>query len=143
MNKLIALYFFVIFSLAGFSQDSTNTLDGSWRLDEIIDVMTGDVIQPNHKTSEDFKFYIKFNNGVVNYNLEINSCSNEYTIEEGEKLTKISFTYFSTCTEICCDHEFSELLTYDKVSEYYIKKGEILVLLSKERIFYFSREAPE
>lgn len=138
MIKFFAL-FIILFSLNGFSQGKENQLNGKWQLDEIIDVMTGDVIQPSHATAEDFSYYISFNDGKMDYNLETNKCTNEYTIEASEKLTKIDITYFSSCTELCCDQEFSELLTYDKVTEYYIKMGETLVLLSKDRIFYLSR----
>ena len=143
MIRLLALPILILSMSSGFSQGKQNQLEGTWQLDEIIDVMTGDVIQPSHESADNFFYYVRFNEGKLDYNLETNKCSNEYTIEGGEKLTKITFTYFSSCTEICCDHEFSELLTYDKVSEYYIKKGEVLVLLSKERIFYLSRTESE
>lgn len=131
-SLLIVLFCFNI----SFSQGIDKELEGSWQLFEIIDNMTGEAMKPSHKSADNYLYYVKFNAGSFSYNLEVNKCTNEYI---AKKDRTIEFKYFSACTEICCDEEFSKLLTYDEVNKYYIKEGKTLILVSENRIFYLSK----
>ena len=136
MIRTIILSFFTIISTLSLAQKLDKDLEGSWQLFEIIDNMTGDVIKPSHKSNDNHLYYIKFSEGHMHFNLEVNKCSNEYTVEKDRT---IAFTYFDTCTEICCDSDFSTLLTYSEANKFYIKENKTLILVSENRIFYFFR----
>ena len=128
--------FLALFISSGFccaAQPDSSHL-GKWQLFKIIDNMTGDEIIPP-KPNADFEFYIVFQDSTVGFNLEINKCGNSYSING---LNQIEFLYYDDCTQICCDKEFSALLTYEACTGYYIR-GNTLVMVSEERIFYFSR----
>ena len=104
---------------------------------KIIDNLTGDEILPSHKSKKEHTYYIDFDGENVKFNLEINTCTNSYELT-GKR--EISFKYYDACTKICCDDEFSKLLTYEECTNYYIKNGEVLILVSEDRIFYFSKQ---
>ncbi|UKN01936.1 hypothetical protein K6119_00200 [Paracrocinitomix mangrovi] len=120
------------------AQEIDSLLQGKWQLFNIIDNMTGKEIKPTHKskTSKDFKYTINFQDTIVTYNLEINKCDNEFKVTKDRN---IEFKYFSNCTELCCDGEFSELLTYPDCTKYYIKENKVLIMVSEDRIFYFNK----
>lgn len=120
----------------GFSQGADSLLQGRWELFKIIDNLTGNELPPTHKTTEEFVYYIIFDHNIVKYNLEINKCENEIIVSQDRK---IEFKYFSVCSEICCDAEFSTLLTYSDCTSYFIKNKKTLILVSEDRIFYFSK----
>lgn len=136
MKRIGMALIFLGLTLSGFSQGADTLLEGRWELFKIIDNMTGDEIQPSHKTSEEFSYWIDFNLTIVKYNLEVNKCNNEIIVGKDRS---IEFKYFAECTEICCDAEFSKLLTYEECTKYYIKNGETLIMVSEDRIFYFKR----
>ena len=137
MIKLSTALLLSFFTLFGFSQGTDSALEGKWKLFEIIDNMSGEVIKPSHKSGKtDYPYTIEFIGNTVKYNLEINKCSNEIIVEKDRS---IQFKYFSECTEICCDDEFSKLLSYEDCNKYYIKEGVTLILVSEDRIFYFKK----
>jgi len=125
-----------LFISSGFcyATEPDSLLLGEWELFKIIDNMTGDEIIPP-KPNADFEFYIVFQDSTVGFNLEINKCGNSYQIKG---LNQIEFLYYDECTLICCDKHFSLLLTYEACTGYYIRNNT-LVLVSEERIFYFSK----
>ncbi|MEX1003333.1 MAG: hypothetical protein WDZ35_14535 [Crocinitomicaceae bacterium] len=136
MEKTV-FFCLLLFSLNSFGQGGADSLlQGRWELFEIIDNMTGEAMEPSHKSSEDYVYYIEFNDNLVKYNLEINTCTNEVVVDQNHH---IEFKYFSECTKICCDDDFSKLLTYSDVNTYYIKSNTILILVSEDRIFYFRK----
>jgi hypothetical protein len=137
MRKLILFVLMAIGIVSGpavYSQNDT-LLAGKWNLFKIIDNMTGNEITPV-TPREDFKFWISFEGETVRYNREINKCKNTYKII-GPHMIK--FLYYDECTEICCDKEFSQILTYEECTGFFIKDPNTLVLVSEDRIFYFSR----
>jgi hypothetical protein len=119
-----------------YGQGSDSLLQGRWELFNIIDNMTGEDITPTHKANDDYVYFIEFNDNNVKFNLEINKCDNEVVVGKDRS---IAFKYFSSCTKMCCDGEFSRLLTYSECTQYFIKGDKTLVLVSEDRIFYFSR----
>jgi hypothetical protein len=135
MKKLILILALFIGSVS-FGQGADSLLQGKWNLFKIIDNMTGETIAPMHKSSKDYTYYIEFIQNFVKYNLEINKCENEVIVGKDRS---IEFKYFSTCTEMCCDGDFSKILTYADCTQYYIKGGKTLILVSEDRIFYFSK----
>lgn len=138
--KQIVFITAIIFSSGLFAQGSDSQLEGKWKLFKIIDNMTGADLEITHKANEDYVYWIKFTGKFVKYNLEINKCENEIIV--GKERT-IEFKYFSECTEICCDEDFSKLLTYEECTKYYIKDGKTLIMVSEDRIFYFSKSENE
>ena len=102
--------------------------------------MTGEEILPTHKSTEEFVYFIEFIDGKVSFNLEINTCSNEYEVIGRNE---INFKYYDTCTKICCDDDFSSLLEYGDCTKFYIKNINVLVLVSEDRIYYFNRQNTE
>ncbi|MCB9222689.1 MAG: hypothetical protein R2780_12245 [Crocinitomicaceae bacterium] len=135
MKKIIL--FIAIFGFTySYGQGADTLLQGKWVLFKIIDNMSGETITPSHKTTEAFEYFIEFTDNQVKYNLEVNKCENEIIVGKDRS---IEFKYFSNCTSFCCDADFSNLLTYSDCTKYYIKGGKTLVLVSEDRIFYFSR----
>lgn len=134
--KNFALIILILGTSFSFGQGSDTLLEGKWNLFKIIDNMTGETITPTHKSSENYTYYIEFNENIVKYNLEINQCENEIVVGKDRSL---EFKYFSSCTKMCCDGDFSAILSYTDCTQYYIKSGKTLVLVSEDRIFYFSR----
>ncbi|MBD3638315.1 MAG: hypothetical protein HUJ25_13265 [Crocinitomicaceae bacterium] len=134
--KRIGIIGMFLLSTVAFAQGADTTLEGRWELFKIIDNMTGDEIKPTHKSADSYVYWIRFMDGLVRYNLEINTCSNEVIVGKDRS---IEFKYFSECTEICCDAEFSKLLTYPECTKYYIKNDETLIMVSEDRIFYFKK----
>lgn len=134
--KKFALIILILGSSISFGQGADTLLQGKWNLFKIIDNMTGETIVPSHKSSDNYTYYIEIIDNLVKYNLEINQCENEIIVGKNRS---IEFKYFSTCTELCCDAEFSKLLSYTDCTKYYIKGGKTLVLVSEDRIFYFSK----
>lgn len=128
----------LLIALAGntFSQ-TDSSLVGKWHLIKIIDNMTGSEILPTHKSNPDHVYYIEFDGSNVKFNKEINTCSNSYELP-GKR--EINFKYYDSCTKICCDGDFSKLLTYEQCSNYFIKNNETLILVSEDRIFYFKKQ---
>jgi len=135
--KILSFLSIVILSLSSYAQGADSLLQGRWNLFEIIDNVSGEGITPTHKGGKDYTYYIDFNGNEVNYNLEINLCSNEIEVNKNRE---ISFKFFSSCTEMCCDDEFSKLLTYPDCTKYYIKESKTLIMVSEDRIFYFKRQ---
>lgn len=135
MRKLLLLLL-IIASGQNFAQ-TDSSLIGRWTLTKIIDNMTGNEILPTHKANPDYVYYIEFDGSGVKFNKEINTCTNVYEIPEKRE---IKFKYYDSCSKICCDADFSTLLTYEECTNYYIKKEDTLVLVSEDRIFYFKRE---
>jgi hypothetical protein len=134
MRKLLFLFALIAAGSTAQAQNDS-LLAGKWNLFKIIDNMTGNEIVPV-TPNEDFKFWISFEGEMIRYNREINKCSNTYKIIGAHM---IKFVYYDECTEICCDKEFSEMLTYEECTGFYIKDPNTLVLVSEDRIFYFSR----
>ena len=134
--KLLSIISIVLLAMSSYGQGTDSLLQGRWNLFEIIDNVSGEGITPTHKGGKDFTYYIDFNGNEVNYNLEINLCSNEVEVNKNRE---IAFKYFSTCTEMCCDDEFSKFLTYPDCTKYYIKESKTLIMVSEDRIFYFKR----
>src|SRR5688572_9442717 len=129
------LYFLSIGSLR--AQETDSLLTGHWELIKIIDNFTGDEIQPAKRKS-DFQYTLSFyEDSLVKFNLEVNKCQNNYVLNQKNQ---IKFLYYAECTKICCDKEFSELLMYEECTSYYIKNGNVLVLVSDDRIYYFNRK---
>lgn len=120
--KKLALVLLCSISFVSFGQGKDAKLIGKWELFEIIDNVTGLTIPITHKTDKDFSYYVEFIDSLMKYNLEINKCENEYSVN---KKREIEFKYFSTCSEFCCDDEFSTYLNYEDVTKYYIKTGKI------------------
>jgi len=137
MKILISLLFAVSFLQFSFASEPDSLLIGKWNLFKIIDNLSGDEIIPPLPHA-DFKFYISFQDSIVDFNLEINKCENSFLITG---LHQIKFLYYDECTKICCDKNFSTLLTYEACTGYYVRNDNTLVLVSEERIFYFSRAA--
>jgi hypothetical protein len=136
MKRLGFTTIFLLLFCNGYAQGADTLLEGHWELFQIIDNMTGDNIKPTHKSSEKFSYWIDFNGDLVKYNLEVNKCENEIIVGKDRS---IEFKFFADCSKICCDENFSELLTYTECTKYYIKKGQTLIMVSEDRIFYFSR----
>jgi hypothetical protein len=137
MIKFFCPLLFILLPVFSNAQGVDGELEGKWELFEIIDNMTGDVIKPAPVSSnKDFKYFIEFQDNIVKYNLDINKCSNEIIVKKDRT---IEFKYFSECTEICCDEEFSKILTYEDCTNYIIKDKKTLILISEDRIFYFSK----
>ena len=134
--KRLGIIALMLCATSSFGQGVDTLLEGRWELFNIIDNMSGDAIAPSHKTTEKFVYFIDFNQHIVKYNLEINKCENEVVVGKDHS---IKFKYFSNCSEICCDAEFSELLTYDDCTTYYIKEKKTLIMISEDRIFYFNK----
>lgn len=136
MRKLFFLFLLVPFFEAH-AQLSDSLLIGKWNLFKTIDNLTGDEMAPPVHTNPDFKFCISFSeDSLVKFNLEINKCGNSYTIPAPHQ---IKFLFYSECTKICCDKEFSGLLTYEDCTNYYIKNDNTLILVSEDRMYYFKR----
>lgn len=136
MKKLIFLFFSVTcFTGTALATPQDSLLVGEWQLFKIIDNMTGNETVPP-QPHDDFRFYIAFEDSVMLYNREINKCRNNYEITGPHQ---IRFLYYDECTQICCDKDFSKLLTYEECTGYFIKDPNTLVLVSEDRIFYFSR----
>ena len=138
--KCLGIFFFFLVSITAYSQGSDAGLEGRWSLFKIIDNMTGEELEITHKANPDYVYWIEFNLNNVKYNLEINTCSNEIIVGKDRS---IEFRYFSECTEICCDEEFSKVLTYEECTKYYIKKDKTLIMVSEDRIFYFKKVSEE
>jgi len=137
MIKLFCPILFILLPIFSHGQGSDGELEGKWVLFEIIDNMTGNVIKPAPVSSnKDFEYFINFQGNIVKYNLDINKCSNEIIVKKDRT---IEFKYFSECTEICCDEEFSNYLSYEDCTKYIIKDKKTLILISEDRIFYFSK----
>lgn len=134
--KRLGIIALMLWATSSFGQGVDTLLEGRWELFKIIDNMSGEDIAPSHKTTEAFVYFIVFNRSVVKYNLEINKCENEIVVARDHS---IEFKYFSVCTEICCDDEFSLLLTYEDCTTYYIKENKTLILVSEDRIFYLNK----
>ncbi|MBI3134989.1 MAG: hypothetical protein HYZ14_09990 [Bacteroidetes bacterium] len=135
--KKWCLVLFCFISLTLNAQIKDSLLIGNWELVKIIDNLTGDEILPVRKKA-DFSYDLTFcEDSLVKFNLEINKCSNSYVIPAKNQ---IRFLYYAECTKICCDKEFSELLMYEECTSYYHKNSDILVLVSEDRIYYFSRK---
>lgn len=136
MRKLFLLLVVLICYQAK-AQPSDSLLLGQWNLFKIIDNLTGDELAPPVRENPEFQFYISFNeDSLVKFNLEINKCGNHYTIPAPHQ---IKFLFYSECTKICCDKEFSALLTYEDCTNYYIKNDNMLILVSEDRMYYFKR----
>ena len=134
--KRLWLLGLLMLSSYSFAQGADTTLQGRWQLFQIIDNMSGANVELSHKGTDTPNYWIEFAGNTVRYKLEINTCNNEVIVGKDHS---IEFKYFSECTEICCDGEFSELLSYADCTNYYIKKGQTLILVSEDRIFYFKR----
>ena len=135
MRKPVFLFAVVLLvSVSGTAQQDS-LLTGKWNLFKIIDNMTGTEIVPV-KPTDDFNFWISFEGDIADYNHEINKCNNTFKII-GPHMIK--FLYYDECTQICCDKDFSKLLTYEECTGYFIRDPNTLVLVSEDRIFYFSR----
>ena len=136
MKKLLGAFIIAIsLSQTSFATETDSLLLGKWNLFKIIENLSGDEIIPP-ATTDGFKFYISFQDSLVDFNLEINKCGNSYAVVG---LHQIKFLYYAECTLICCDHHFSSLLDYESCTNYYVRNDNTLVLVSEERIFYFSR----
>jgi len=135
MKFLCSLFFVVSISQSSTASETDSLLLGKWNLFKIIDNLSGNEIIPPVPNA-DFKFYISFQDSIVDFNLEINKCENSFSIKG---LHQIKFLYYDECTKICCDQNFSSLLTYESCTGYYVINDNTLVLVSEERIFYFSR----
>ena len=140
--KKTLLFIFILSSILSFGQGKDQKLQGKWVLFEVIDNTTGLTVPITHKSDLDYTYYIEFIDTLVKYNLEVNKCENEFSVN---KKREIEFKYFSTCTEFCCDDEFSGLLNYEECTKYFIKEPktedakQTLVMISEERIFYFKK----
>lgn len=136
MKKLI----FILVLAGNFSvsaQLADSTILGEWGLFKIIDNLTGEEITPPKKKN-DFDYSIIFtSDSLVKFNLEVNKCSNNFIISERNK---IKFLYYAECTKICCDKEFSQQLLYEDCTSYYIKENQTLLLVSEDKVFYFTRK---
>lgn len=135
---LLSITFCLAASQIGFAGDTTDTaLIGKWNLFKIIDNMTGNEVMPT-APNENFKFFIEFENEVeVDFNMVANLCENGYSIVG---LHQIKFLFFDECTKICCESpDVTALLTYSECTQYFVMDDKTLVLVSEERIFYFSR----
>lgn len=75
-------------------------------------------------------FITFYHNKTVALNLEINSCSSEYTVEKNN----LTFAPFS-CTEACCDSEFSsELITIlSEIKTYSSSENEVTLIGDNEQ----------
>jgi len=133
--KILSFIIFIGLSQISFATENDSLLVGKWNLFKIIDNMTGNETVPP-KPHEDFNYSISFQDSVVHFNLEINKCENSYEITG---LHQIKFLFYDECTKICCDRFFSSLLTYAECTGYFIKNETTLVLVSEDRIFYFSK----
>lgn len=134
--RIFLLLFICLTSRMSAAQFTDSLLFGNWELHKIIDNLTGDELTPPKKKA-DFAFQLSFyEDGRAKFNLEINKCGNTYTLPAKNQ---IKFLYYAECTKICCDKEFSELLTYEDCTSYYIKNADVLVLVSEDRIYYFNR----
>ena len=137
MKKLLFLVL-LLGAINARAQFKDSLLIGQWQLDKVLVTFTGEEIAPPKKKS-DFQFTLAFyEDSLVKFNLEINKCSNSYITPAKNQ---IKFLYYAECTLICCDKEFSELLTYEDCTTYYIKDNNILILVSEDRIYYFNRKA--
>jgi hypothetical protein len=136
--KNFILIIVALISLGAKGQQTDSLLTGKWELFKIIDNLTGTEITPPVKQENpNFKFYISFaEDSLVKFNLEINKCGNSYKIPAPHQ---IKFLFYSECTKICCDKEFSALLTYEDCTNYYIKNDNTLILVSEDRMYYFKR----
>jgi hypothetical protein len=136
MKKLL----FILVLAGNFSvsaQLADSTILGEWGLFKIIDNLTGEEIIPPKKKN-DFDYSIIFtSDSLVKFNLEVNKCSNNFIITERNK---IKFLYYAECTKICCDKEFSQQLIYEDCTSYYIKENQTLLLVSEDKVFYFTRK---
>lgn len=136
MKKLL----FILVLAGNFSvsaQLADSTILGEWGLFKIIDNLTGEEITPPKKKN-DFDYSIIFtSDSLVKFNLEVNKCSNNFIISERNK---IKFLYYAECTKICCDKEFSQQLLYEDYTSYYIKENQTLLLVSEDKVFYFTRK---
>jgi hypothetical protein len=142
MKKLTVLIL-IAFCLPSFGQGKDAKLQGKWILFEVIDNTSGLTVPLTHKGGlSDFSYYIEFRDSLVKYNLELNKCNNQFTVN---KKREIEFKYFSSCTEFCCDGDFSVLLNYEECTKYFIKQGnskeakQTLIMISEDRIFYFRK----
>jgi hypothetical protein len=136
MRKVLVLLLAVT-SFQANAQLTDSLLIGKWNLFKTIDNLTGDEMAPPVQANPDFQFYITFTeDSLVKFNLEINKCGNNYTIPAPHQ---IKFLFYSECTKICCDKEFSALLTYEDCANYYIKNDNTLILVSEDRMYYFKR----
>ncbi|MBK6950495.1 MAG: hypothetical protein IPO32_07970 [Crocinitomicaceae bacterium] len=135
--RKVFFFFIVLTCYQSKAQLSDSLLQGQWNLFKIIDNLTGDELAPPVHTNPDFKYYISFGeDSLVKFNLEINKCGNSYTLPATHQ---IKFLFYSECTKICCDKEFSALLTYEDCTNYYIKNDNTLILVSEDRMYYFKR----
>lgn len=133
IKRILILSLISLISILSKAQQDS-ALAGTWNLFKIIDNMTGDeILPPSDKPN--FRYTLTFADSVLKYNLDINKCNLDYLITGPHEIT---FPHYSECTLICCDKEFSALLTYEECNRYYIKNEHILVLISEDRIFYFS-----
>ncbi len=150
MIKQFLLPFLMILSSMSFAQADNaivsdnrvvddSLLQGKWELFKIIDNMTGEEILPSHKSNAEHIYYINFAQGDVSFNLEMNTCTNEYNLGLDNEF---SFKYYDSCSKICCDGDFSKNLNYEDCTKYFLKNINILVLVSEDRIYYFNRKAP-
>lgn len=137
MKRTVVFLMLLLGTNAVFAQGADSLLQGRWILFKVIDNMTGEDFPPAHKTSEEFEYWISFTSNVVKYNLEVNKCENEIIVGKDRS---IEFKYFPNCSEVCCDAEFSELLTYTDCTKYFIKEKKTLIMVSEDRIFYFSKD---
>lgn len=138
--KIFGFVIVFLFSSFVFAQGNDKDLEGKWILFKIIDNMTGEDVEITHKANPEYVYWMTITDNFVKYNLEINKCENEIIVGKGRT---IEFKYFSECTEICCDEEFSKVLTYEECTKYYIKEGKTLIMVSEDRIFYFKRAENE
>jgi hypothetical protein len=137
MRKVLFIFLCLLSFGSLQAQMNDSLLIGDWDLIKIIDNFTGDEILPAKKKA-DFQYTISFyEDSLVKFNLEVNKCRNSYILPQKNQ---IKFLYYAECTKICCDKEFSELLMYEECTNYYIKNGNVLVLVSEDRIYYFSRK---
>ena len=136
MKELLLLFALACCHVNGLTQGKDEELIGEWHLFEIIDNLTGQTTPITHQSNDSIVYKINFSDIKVRFNKEINKCENEYLVK---KDGSIEFKYFSSCSEFCCDGEFSELLTYDEATKYFIKEGRTLILISEDRIFYLRK----
>ncbi|MBK7128859.1 MAG: hypothetical protein IPM74_02615 [Crocinitomicaceae bacterium] len=136
MKTAILLFAMMLCCNVADAQYQDSLLPGKWELFKIMDNLSGNEVAIE-KPHDDFKYTLSFSeDSVVKYNLELNKCNSEYVLPAKNQ---IEFLYFSSCTKICCDRDFSSYLTYDECTTYYLKNENLLVLVSEDRIFYFNR----
>ncbi len=130
--QLLAFLIFILFSTSC-SDDDTNVEDiyHTWEAKDFASIES----RGYPKNEENTISLLLEKSGTYQLHLDVNGCGGEISDISG---SQIKFTP-ATCTEICCDSEFSKKLAQmlPKVTSYSIKENKLTLSVPEWGLIFF------